>query len=67
MTEDLTVVAGDDGAHFMVLGGDEVADPVLLSWNFVARNPERLVQAKVDWNSGNFPRLADDPEWIPAP
>lgn len=67
MTDDLTVVAGDDGAHFMVLGGDEVADPVLLSWNFVARNPELLVQAKEDWNSGNFPRLPDDDEWIPAP
>ncbi|HJS15490.1 MULTISPECIES: pirin family protein [Rheinheimera] len=67
MTDDLTVVAGDDGAHLMVLGGDEVPDPVLLSWNFVARNPERLVQAKADWNSGNFPRLTDDPEWIPAP
>lgn len=67
MTEALTVVAGDDGAHFMVLGGDEVADPVLLNWNFVARNPERLAQAKADWNSGEFPRLTDDAEWIPAP
>jgi redox-sensitive bicupin YhaK (pirin superfamily)/uncharacterized OsmC-like protein len=67
MTEDLTVVAGDDGAHFMVLGGDEVEDPVLLNWNFVARSPEPLAQAKEDWNSGVFPRLADDPEWIPAP
>lgn len=67
MTEDLTVVAGDDGAHFMVLGGDEVADPVLLNWNFVARTPERLAQAKADWNTGDFPRLADDAEWIPAP
>lgn len=67
MTDDLTVVAGDDGAHFMVLGGDEVADPVLLNWNFVARSTERLAQAKEQWNSGDFPRLTDDPEWIPAP
>lgn len=67
MTEDLILVAADDGAHFMVLGGDEVADPVLLNWNFVARSPERLAQAKADWNSGNFPRLTDDAEWIPAP
>lgn len=67
MTEDLTVLAGDDGAHFMLLGGDEVPDPVLLNWNFVARSPERLAQAKADWNNGDFPRLTDDPEWIPAP
>ena len=67
MTDDLTVQAGDDGAHFMLLGGDEVPDPVLLNWNFVARTPERLAQAKADWNSGHFPRLTDDPEWIPAP
>ncbi len=67
MTEDLTVVAGDDGAHFMLLGGEQVPDPVLLNWNFVARTPERLAQAKQDWNSGQFPRLTDDAEWIPAP
>jgi redox-sensitive bicupin YhaK (pirin superfamily)/uncharacterized OsmC-like protein len=67
MTEDLAVVAGDDGAHLMVLGGDEVPDPVLLNWNFVARSAERLASAKEDWNSGNFPRLTDDAEWIPAP
>lgn len=67
MTEDLTVLAADDGAHLMLLGGDEVADPVLLNWNFVARSQERLAQAKADWNSGNFPRLSDDAEWIPAP
>ena len=67
MTEDLTVLAGDDGAHFMLLGGDEVADPVLLNWNFVARSAERLAQAKADWNSGHFPRLTDDTDWIPAP
>jgi redox-sensitive bicupin YhaK (pirin superfamily)/uncharacterized OsmC-like protein len=67
MTQDLQVAAGDDGAHFMLLGGDEVAEPVLLNWNFVARSPERLAIAKDEWNSGQFPRLTDDTEWIPAP
>ncbi len=67
MTDDVTVLAGDDGAHLMLLGGDEVQDPLLLDWNFVARSKERLAKAKADWNNGDFPRLADDPEWIPAP
>jgi len=65
--QDQPVLAGNDGAHFMVLGGDSVADPVLLNWNFVARTAERIQQARLDWNEGRFPRLSDDPEWIEAP
>ncbi|WP_337880738.1 pirin family protein [Rheinheimera sp.] len=65
--DDLQVTAGDEGAQLMLLGGEAVPDPVLLNWNFVARTPERLLQAKTDWNEGRFPRLSDDPEWIEAP
>lgn len=66
-SEDLTITAGDEGAHLMLLGGEAVPEPVLLNWNFVARSQERLDKAKADWNEGRFPRIAAEEEWIEAP
>jgi len=36
-------------------------------WNFVAVNPERIEQAKLDWEAGRFARVPGETEWIPLP
>ncbi|MFO1320547.1 MAG: pirin family protein [Burkholderiales bacterium] len=42
-------------ARLLLLGGAPFEEDVLLWWNFVARRPEELRQAAVDWNAGRGP------------
>ncbi|MDO5091365.1 MAG: pirin family protein [Cardiobacteriaceae bacterium] len=41
------------GSHFLLLGGEPLAQPVLMWWNFVADSCEALRQAVADWNRGH--------------
>ncbi len=58
------------GARVLVLGGVPFAEPVLMWWNFVARTPEEIAEARADWEEGrrfgpvaayDGPRLAAPP------
>lgn len=69
----ISVAAGDEGAHIMLLGGETLNGPRYIWWNFVASSRERIEAAKAawkegDWDHGRF-RLppGDDAEFIPAP
>jgi redox-sensitive bicupin YhaK (pirin superfamily) len=56
------------GSRFMLLGGAPLDRPRRIWWNFVARNPERIEQAKADWREGRFPKIPGDAdEFIPLP
>lgn len=63
---DVTVVASVPST-VMVLGGEPIGKRYML-WNFVSSRPDRLLQAREDWQQGRF-RLpqADDGEFIPFP
>jgi redox-sensitive bicupin YhaK (pirin superfamily) len=50
----------------VLLGGMSVG-PRRLWWNFVARDPERIEQAKADWQAGRFPTVPGEIEAIPLP
>lgn len=51
----------------VIVGGDPVG-PRHIFWNFVARQPETIEQAKSDWMARRFPDIPDDhDEWIPIP
>ena len=69
----LHLTAGADGARLMLLGGETMAGPRYIWWNFVASSRERIEAAKAawragDWGHGRF-RLppGDDAEFIPLP
>lgn len=66
----------DAPARLALVGGKVLAEPVLLWWNFVARNKHELLQACTEWNGGDpifgevhgydGPRLvAPMPPWAP--
>ena len=40
-----------DTAQLILIGGEPLAEPVLMWWNFVARSKEELTQACHDWNA----------------
>jgi len=65
--EDLVVMARED-SHLVMIGGEPLAEPRFIYWNFVSSSKERLEQAKDDWKSGKFPKVpGDDKEFIPLP
>lgn len=42
------------GARVFLIGGTPFAEPVLMWWNFVARTPEEIEQARRDWQEHRF-------------
>lgn len=40
------------GARLLLLGGEPMAEPPLLWWNFVARERDEITRATLDWNAG---------------
>jgi len=65
--EDLVVMARED-SHLVMIGGEPLAEPRFIYWNFVSSSKDRLEQAKDDWKSGRFPKVpGDDKEFIPLP
>jgi len=52
----------------MLLGGAPLDGPRHIWWNFVSSSPERIEQAKRDWQEGRFPKVPGDAEeFIPLP
>lgn len=51
----------------MLLGGAPLAEPRYLWWNFVSSRPERIEQAKRDWQNGRFAAVPGEHEFIPLP
>jgi redox-sensitive bicupin YhaK (pirin superfamily) len=55
------------GARVLCFGGEPLDGPRYLWWNFVASDPARIEQAKIDWVGGRFDQVPGDDEWIPLP
>ncbi len=64
-SESITVTA-DTAARCVVVGGDPVG--TRYKWrNFVSSRPERIEQAKADWQAGRFVGVPHESEFIPLP
>lgn len=60
-------ITSPHGAHLMVIGGEPIG-PRTLWWNLVSTRPERIEQAKLDWQAGRFAKVpGDEDEFIPLP
>lgn len=42
-------ISGSRAARLLVIGGRPFAEPILMWWNFVARTPDEIRQAREDW------------------
>lgn len=61
-------LTSESGARVMLLGGEAFTSPRHVWWNFVSSRPERIEQAKADWEAGRFPVVpGDTEEFIPLP
>jgi redox-sensitive bicupin YhaK (pirin superfamily) len=50
----------EKGAKVMLLGGAPFPEPILMWWNFVARTPEEMLEARADWIGGRRFGAVDD-------
>jgi redox-sensitive bicupin YhaK (pirin superfamily) len=41
--------ASDSGGRLLVIGGPPFAETILMWWNFVARTPQEIADARADW------------------
>lgn len=46
-------LASEQGALLFLLGGEPLADDLVMWWNFVGRSHEEIVQARDEWESGS--------------
>jgi redox-sensitive bicupin YhaK (pirin superfamily) len=71
--DDITISAGEQGAHVMLLGGETLGGPRFIWWNFVASSQEKIDAAKEAWKQGDWAHgrfqlpPGDEAEFIPLP
>lgn len=69
----ITILAGEQGARLVLLGGETLSGPRYIWWNFVSSSRDRIEEAKEAWKRGDFHhgqfRLPpdDDEEFVPLP
>lgn len=61
------VLRGAGATRLMLIGGEPLAEPRHIYWNFVSSSAERIVQAKDDWRAQRFAGVPGDSEFIPLP
>jgi len=54
-------------ARLMLVGGEPLAEPRNIYWNFVSSSKDRIEQAKEDWREGRFETVPGETEFIPLP
>ncbi len=47
--DELVLVAGDEGARLLVLGGPPFGESIVMWWNFVGRTHEEVVEYRAAW------------------
>lgn len=65
---DMTLTSAD-GARVLLVGGPPFPEPILMWWNFVARTPDEIREARSDWEAHR--RFGEVPAYsgprLPAP
>ncbi|MDN5745474.1 MAG: pirin family protein, partial [Nocardioidaceae bacterium] len=49
--EEITLVAGPDGARLLLLGGPPFGEAIVMWWNFVGRTHEDIVAYRAAWQA----------------
>ncbi len=63
----IVAAASGAAARAVLLGGEPMAEPRYLSWNFVSSSADRIERAKRDWRDQKFAPVPGETEFIPLP
>jgi redox-sensitive bicupin YhaK (pirin superfamily) len=61
------VLRASGPARIMLVGGEPLAEPRHIYWNFVSSSKDRIEQAKDDWIAQRFDAVPGETEFIPLP
>lgn len=61
------VLRAAGATRLMLIGGEPLAEPRFIEWNFVSSSAERIAQAKDDWRAQRFAGVPGENEFIPLP
>jgi redox-sensitive bicupin YhaK (pirin superfamily) len=62
-----TVIRADAGLRFVIVGGDRLATPRYMWWNFASTNPDSIEAAAARWERDEFPPIDGESERIAMP
>ncbi|HEV7435660.1 MAG TPA: pirin family protein [Pseudorhizobium sp.] len=66
--DEITLYAGSQGCHVMLVGGAALNSRRYIWWNFVSSSKGRIDQAKEEWRTGRFDIVpGDEEEFVPLP
>jgi len=61
------VMRAEGPTRLMLVGGEPLAEPRNIYWNFVSSSKDRIEQAKEDWIGQRFDKVPGETEFIPLP
>ena len=66
--DEITLEAGPQGCHLMLVGGAALNSKRYIWWNFVSSSRDRIEKAKEEWRTGRFDIVpGDEEEFVPLP
>ncbi|MDP3857918.1 MAG: pirin family protein [Stagnimonas sp.] len=63
----VVILHADAATRLMLLGGAPFPEERHIFWNFVSSRPDRIEQAKQDWQAQRFAAVPGETEFIPLP
>ena len=66
LSSDEIEISANSQARCVIVGGESLGERYKW-WNFVSSSRSRIEQAKSDWQSGKFPQVPEETEFIPLP
>ncbi len=64
---EIVLRAANGPARLMLVGGEPLAEPRHICWNFISSSADRIEQAKDDWQQDRFEHVPGETEFIPLP
>ena len=61
----LRLLAGDSGARLLLIGGEPLAEQIVMWWNFVGRSHDEIARARADWQGTIEGTAPDAPFGLP--
>jgi redox-sensitive bicupin YhaK (pirin superfamily) len=60
-------MSSDAATRFVVIGGEPLAKPVHMWWNFVSADRQRIAEAAARWEERGFPEIPGEKDLVKMP
>lgn len=60
-------IVAENNSRLIIFGGKPLGYQPHLKWNFASHDPQKIEEAAEQWRNQQFPKIENDPEYIPLP